>query len=785
MSRLLRGVWVAVVLCVVFSCWQTYAQSTQSGVVMEYREELSQRPLQGVEILVSNANSSVSNKKGKFLLEFRTHVAGQRVEVRSITKRDYEVFNTDALEQWNINPNEPFVIKMVKSELFKRIKDEYSRVSSLSYKNQYDSEVARYKRERDEHRITEEAYQREIVRLSNEYDRQLSNMDNYIDRFARIDLSAISAQEREIIELVKEGRIDEAIKYYDDLNLVEQYEQTLASLAELKEAESKIQRSITMHEEASENLYQSLNNQINLLMMSGGEANIAKVNEIYKTLLSIDTTNIKLHIRYIGFCLEQTRYEEALACAEHLLTIVQTTEHKVIAYSALGDIYASLMRYDEALKAFSKAVDILSIICDLEVDVEVDVEVIPFDNVVRLSNMFNSYGLVYADISLMTRAIQMLEVAYQLRTYMVQISPEPKYYHALASTANSLANLYLRIYNVKQALRYCDEVVEIYETIVASDEKYSAELAKCYVNKSSIYYALGQYENAEPLFHKAIELYEKLVVHNPDRHKFDYAYALTDYGFMLTECGRYEEAYLYLMCASAVYDTQDALPKYMRMQRALMNMGICVMFSHSGEYSKIEGYCKQAFDDIAPDFEEIVEVKSMMDIYIRLFDVLVNIGLIDKAEEFGENLTEAYQLLYSDYSDIIGIPYYKFLLQMGLFNLNYKDDLAIAKSYFTQAKTLAQQFKINHPTYYYIYSEIAIEALVYICKCEGQFDEAMALMREYPDLAPVFKLNDPAYTDEDILLMYGNWSSIERMWNEVMRVDSIQLQTNAVNIYAY
>ena len=781
MSKLVCRIWALVALCVVFSCWQTYAQTTQSGVIMEYREELSQRPLDGVEILVTNANSTVSNKKGKFLLEFRTYVAGQRVEVRSIAKRGYEVFNTDALEQWNINPNQPFVIKMVKSELFKRIKDEYSRVSSLSYKNQYEREVERYKRERDEHRITEEVYQREIVRLSNEYDRQLANMDNYIDRFARIDLSAISSQEREIIELVRMGQIDDAIKRYDDLNLVEQYEQTLSSLAELKEAEAKIQRSIAKHEEASVSLYQSLGNQINLLMMSGGEANIAKVNDIYKTLLSIDSTNIELHLKHIGFCLEQTRYEEALACAEHLLTIVQTEEQMAIAHGAKGDAYVCLMMCEEAGEAFSEA---YAIMCSLYED-KAETETIPFDHVIIFANICNSSGLLLADFNLMENAIHLLRYVHLLRTSVVENLPETKHYHALASTANNLANLYLRIYNVDEALKYCDEAIGIYEILVDKDEIYSSELAKSYTNKASIYYALGQYENAEPLFHKAIELYEKLVVHNPDRHKFDYAYALTNYGFMLTECGRYEEAYLYILAASGVYQTQEVLPKYMCMQRAMLNMGICELLSLSGEYDEIEEYGRLAFDDIPSDPQYIIDAKLSFNVYIRFFDVLVNVGLIDLAESFGQNTMEVFPILYNEQPNTYGIYYYKFLLQMGMFYLNNKDDLSLAKSCFTEAQSIAKQLKDNHKNYYYIYSEIAIEALVYICKCEGQLDKAMELMREDPDLAPLFKLNDPAYTDEDILLMYGNWASLENMWNEMMRVDSVQLRTNAVNIYAY
>jgi tetratricopeptide (TPR) repeat protein len=744
---------------------------------MEYREGLSSKPLQGVEVVVRNANSSVSNKRGEFQLEFRTSVAGQRVEIRSITKLDYEVFNTEAVEQWNINPEQPFVIKMVKSELFKRIKDEYSRVSSQSYKSQYDREVARYQKERDEHRITEEAYQQEIIRLSNEYDRQLANMDNYIDRFARIDLSVISSEERAIIELVKAGQIDEAIRRYDELNLVEQYEQTIASLAELKEAESKIQRSIAKHKEASEEIYQSLSNQINLLMMSGGEANLAKVNDIYNELLVIDNTNIELHFRYIGFCFEQTHYDEALACAKHLLTIAQSDEDIAMAYSVLGDAYANLLKSDEAFDAYYKAYDLITNLINLEEPT--------LRNMIMFSNVSNSIGLLFADMNLMDGAIEIIELAYKIRNHIVEYQPDPQHYHSLASIANNMANIYLRIYDAERALQYSSEAISIYESLAASSEMYSVDLAKSYMNKACIYYALGQYDSAEPLFLKAIELYANLVVVNPDRFKFDFAYSLTNYGFMLTESFRYDAAYLYFMCASALYNCCEAMPGYMRMQEALLNVGISEMLSKSGEYGEIEEYYRKIYSVLPTTFDDIHLIRLSINVGIRMMSVLENAGLIELAEEYGENYREVAVEAYNMWPQYFGVQYYKYLMKMGLFYINYKDDLSLARSCITEAKSIANLFKENHYTYYHIYRMIAVEALVYICKCEGKFDEAMAMIRENVELIPLFNDDDRLYSEEEILSMVGIWSNIQKMWNEVMRVDSIQLHTNAVNVYAY
>ena len=203
-----------------------FAQSTQPGVVKEYNERLEKTPLDHVEINISNAASTVSDGKGNFMLQFRTLKPGDKVNVRRIEKLGYEIFNKEALEQWFISrENRPFTIVMCKSEKFKRIRDNYSRVSSQSYEKQLKKEEARLEAERKKGKLKEEEYDKALKKLNDDYDRQLDNLDNYVDRFARIDLSELSAIEAEIIELVQRGEIDKAIQLYEQQGLEEKYKQ--------------------------------------------------------------------------------------------------------------------------------------------------------------------------------------------------------------------------------------------------------------------------------------------------------------------------------------------------------------------------------------------------------------------------------------------------------------------------------------------------------------------------------------------------------------------------------
>lgn len=81
------------------------AQTTQPGIVQEYNEKAKKTPLSGVEVTAKYAASTVSDKNGKFTLSFLTGKPGQHIDLRSIKKNGYEIFNKEAVEQWNMNPN--------------------------------------------------------------------------------------------------------------------------------------------------------------------------------------------------------------------------------------------------------------------------------------------------------------------------------------------------------------------------------------------------------------------------------------------------------------------------------------------------------------------------------------------------------------------------------------------------------------------------------------------------------------------------------------------------------
>lgn len=62
----------------------SFAQTTQSGIVQEYNEKAKKTPLPGVELNVRSANTTASDKDGKFSLQFLTLKPSEKVNVRRV-----------------------------------------------------------------------------------------------------------------------------------------------------------------------------------------------------------------------------------------------------------------------------------------------------------------------------------------------------------------------------------------------------------------------------------------------------------------------------------------------------------------------------------------------------------------------------------------------------------------------------------------------------------------------------------------------------------------------------
>ncbi len=326
--------------------FSTLAQTTQKGIIQEYNEKAKKTPLSGVELIVRSANTTVSDKNGGFTLNFVVAKPGDHVVIRSIEKKGYEIFNKEAVEQWNINPDKPFVIVMCRSEKFKKIRDNYLKVSSESYAKRLRNEESQLAKLKAQGKLKEAEYNQQLLSLHENYERQLDNLDAYVDRFARIDLSEISSVEQEIIELVQQGKIDEAIERYEQLNIEDSLVDGINNLKKVNSTISDLSDKKNEITESSDSLYAMASRQIENLMIDADDERIEMAKSICLRIADADPSNIMWLIKTGDFLASSKVDDKELALRYYNMALD-------CAVNKYGDNHPDVIAIKEKLSSLS------------------------------------------------------------------------------------------------------------------------------------------------------------------------------------------------------------------------------------------------------------------------------------------------------------------------------------------------------------------------------------------------------------------------------------------------
>lgn len=473
----MKNIIIATIL--ILSALAVGAKTVQTGVVREYKGKAKKTALAGVELQVYPAQSTASDRNGNFRLEFLTLKPGERINVRRIEKEGYEIFNKDALEQWNLNPTATFMIVMCRSNMFKQLKDTYYKNSGERYARQYRKAQDELKRLKDQNKIQQKEYIERLEQLEQEYGRQLENLDNYVDRFARIDLSEISPVEQEIIELVQAGKIDEAIAKYEELNAKEKLLDGISKRKEVGEAIStltEIDRNLAAD---NDTLYAVVERQIQTLQLGGAENN-EKIRRLYCDIADADTTNIEWLIDTGNFL-----YEYA---ADH--------------QAALGYFHKALASAEALHGPRSEEV----------------------------AKVMNNLGVVCNDLGEFSNALDYLQRALEIR-----LAVHGEENNLTATTYQNLGNTYLDSGDPNKALEYFQKALDINQKVLDPE---APDIAVSYNDIGNAWCVMGDYAKGLEYLNKALEIQKK----NYGEEHLQVAAILNNIGYLQSTTGNYQEA---------------------------------------------------------------------------------------------------------------------------------------------------------------------------------------------------------------------------------------------------
>ena len=259
---------VVLTVLVLVTALTTLAQATQPCVVKQYNQKQQKTPLAGVQVEVRDAQSATSAAHGAVTLKFATLKPGDRVTVRRIIKPGYEIFNKAVIDQWTITRGATTEIVLVQSSYFTQLKSKLTQSSTDNYKKKYEQEKAEKERLLKAGKLKEEEYRQQLNDLEDQYDNALKNLDNYIDQFARIDLSEVSAEEQRILDMVQEGKIQEAVLVYDSLELGKKLTSETSDYLELSRVIKTTEELRSQKRANIDALYESIYRQVSTMVLA-------------------------------------------------------------------------------------------------------------------------------------------------------------------------------------------------------------------------------------------------------------------------------------------------------------------------------------------------------------------------------------------------------------------------------------------------------------------------------------------------------------------------------------
>ena len=130
---------------------------------------------------------------------------------------------------------------------FRALKKKFYGIIEKSYRDDY----LRQKKLAETSIANELELTEKLKQLEKSYQEKLSNINTYVEIFARIDRNEMDDKISRALQLVEEGKIDEGIRLYEELELIGQ---TNEQLNKWNTGERVIQAGQTMKNEAQQDL---------------------------------------------------------------------------------------------------------------------------------------------------------------------------------------------------------------------------------------------------------------------------------------------------------------------------------------------------------------------------------------------------------------------------------------------------------------------------------------------------------------------------------------------------
>ena len=302
-----------IVFCLYGLSAHVFSQTAQKGLVVEMNS--GNKPVAGVAVMAVGAIPTDSDGNGAFQLVFSKAKPGTPVVITQIYKDGYELVNDTDVKSWTLSGSHQFKIVLCQKGMLDISRRKFYDIGQDRYYTLYLQAQKELKNEKENNKISQKKYEDALSDAMKEYERAMSQLTFYADKFARINKDDLNDLDSRALALMEEGKVEEAIKLYEDAEILK-----------------KFTEKVSLRDTASFNinaLTEALGKELLLLTEKSDSKSLVKIDSIYTILIQYDSVNYSFNLDYASFLMTSNRMDEAFQCLKRsLLAASDETEEK-------------------------------------------------------------------------------------------------------------------------------------------------------------------------------------------------------------------------------------------------------------------------------------------------------------------------------------------------------------------------------------------------------------------------------------------------------------------------
>ena len=259
------------------------AQVSQKGNVRIFNSQHT--PLPGVQLMAIGAPATDTDNNGEFCFHFLNHKAGTAISSPQAYKKGYEVVNSDMLNGWILSEKRSLDIVMAPEGTIEEQKNHYYAIAIAHFSKLRNKTVQEINHLYAQQKITQAERAQRLKELAEENHTFMNMLDKYAEKFARINPDDITQIEKQVLKLVEDGKLTEAIELYNNSGLIVQ-------------ARQKLQQR-TQADEDIDLLAERMYRYADLCALAGGKENEQKAYDTYRWIAEILPDRFSYVLKYV------------------------------------------------------------------------------------------------------------------------------------------------------------------------------------------------------------------------------------------------------------------------------------------------------------------------------------------------------------------------------------------------------------------------------------------------------------------------------------------------------